>query len=71
MTKILDPTVYRAIVICNALTLYAKTGIKANTAYTPTAMMRAATEITGKKFKARAYMEAAAALREWTKEQCK
>ena len=53
---------YRAIVIANALRLYAKTGMKVNTAYTPKAMMAVATKVTGKKFKARAYVEAAEAL---------
>lgn len=57
--------VYRAITIASALTFYAKTGMKVNCAYTPSAMMRAAAGITGRTFKARAYDEAAQALRDW------
>ena len=56
---------FRAYVIASALDLYAKTGIKANRAYTPTAMLRVAKEITGKTFKRGQYAEAAAAIREW------
>jgi hypothetical protein len=56
---------YRAIVMAQALSLYAKTGMKANRAYTPSAMIAAAREITGKHFRARAYEEAAQALRDW------
>jgi len=59
--------VYRATVIASGLKLYAKTGIKPNRAYTPTAMMAAAREITGRKFKARDYMGASEALTEWAK----
>lgn len=56
---------YRAIAIKGALRMYAKTGLKANRAYTPTAMLAAATEITGKTFKRGQYEEAAAAIQEW------
>lgn len=55
----------RALIIASALNLYAKTGIKANRLYTPTNMMKAAREITGKQFKNRDYVGAAAALREY------
>lgn len=61
--------VYRAAVIASGLRLYAKTGIRPSRAYTPTAMMRAAKEITGKTFKARDYMGAADALSAWVEEQ--
>jgi hypothetical protein len=54
--------VFRAMAIASALKLYAKTGIRANRAYTPKAMMSAASKITGKPFKPRAYLEAADAL---------
>jgi hypothetical protein len=57
--------IFRATVIEHALRLYAKTGIRANRAYTPSAMMRAATDITGRKFKARDYLGAADAIRAW------
>ena len=61
-----EVSIFRAIVIKQALRLYAKTGMKANRAYTPSAMMAAAREITGRQdLKARAYMEAADALEAW------
>ena len=61
-----EVSVYRAIVIKQALRLYAATGMKANRAYTPAAMMAAAREITGRQdLKARAYGEAAEALEAW------
>ena len=59
---------YRAIVIKSGLKLYAKTGMKPNRAYTPSNMMAVASEITGKKFKARDYAGAIAALETWIKE---
>lgn len=61
--------VFRAAAICSALYLYAEHGIKANRAYTPKAMMAAAAQITGKKFKARDYKGAHAALKAWVIEQ--
>jgi len=60
--------VYRATVFASALRLYAKTGIKVNRAYTPTAMMKVATEITGVKFKARDYEGAAEVLTTWARD---
>lgn len=56
---------YQALAIKSALKLYAKTGIKANRAYTPSAMMRMATRITDKAFKPRDYQGAIDALQEW------
>jgi len=56
---------FRASVISSALRLYAKTGIKANRAYTPTNMLRAATEITGKPYKRGQYELAASDLTTW------
>ena len=58
-------SVFRALTVASALKLYARTGMKANRAYTPAKMMRVAREITGKNFKARDYLLAAEALREW------
>lgn len=55
----------RALTIAAALKLYAKTGMKPNRAYTPTNMLRAAEQITGKKFKRGQYLQAADALREY------
>lgn len=62
---ILDSEAYAAIAIAQGLRFYVKTGMKPGHAYTPKAMMKAATRITGKKFKARAYIEAADALKAW------
>lgn len=59
---------FQASVIKSGLSLYAKTGMRPNRAYTPSAMMKMATHITGKKFKARDYMGAVDALDIWIKE---
>lgn len=61
--------VFRATVIAGALELYAKTGMRANRAYTPKAMMQAAQEMTGETFKARDYAHAAVTLRQWATNQ--
>lgn len=62
--------VYAATVIASALRLYARTGIKVNRAYTPSAMLAKATEITGQTFRGRdKYMNAADALRQWARAQ--
>ena len=58
-----NPRVYQAVAIASGLDFYAKTGMKVNRAYTPKNMMTMATKITGQTFKARAYTEAATALR--------
>lgn len=60
---------YVALTMATALKPYARTGIKANRAYTPKNMMAMATKITGKTFKARDYMGAHDALREWAASQ--
>ncbi len=49
---------YRAVVIAHALLLYANTGIKVNRSYTPTAMLRAASDITGNTYKRGEYVRA-------------
>jgi hypothetical protein len=54
----LPPRTYQAVVVAKALKLYAKTGMKANRAYTPTNMLRTAGNITGKKYKRGQYMVA-------------
>jgi len=58
----MTPDIYQMLAIKHALYLYAKTGMKANRSYTPTSMMKMATKITGRTFKARDYMGAADAL---------
>jgi hypothetical protein len=61
--------VFRAKTIASALKLYAKTGIKMNRAYTPTAMLAAASDITGTKFKRGQFTQAADALSAWADSQ--
>lgn len=54
--------VFTMRVLASALKLYAETGMKANRAYTPKAMMDAAARWTGQKFKSRDYVGAAKAV---------
>ena len=61
--------VYAATVIAGGLRMYARCGMIPNRGYTPTAMMRRAAQITGRKFKARDYLGAADALKEWATAQ--
>lgn len=61
--------IYRAVIIKHSLLFYAKTKMKVNSAYTPTNMLNAAHQITGKKFKRGQYVEAATAIDEWLKTQ--
>jgi hypothetical protein len=61
--------IYRATAIASALRLYAKTKIQMNRAYTPTSMLKAASEITGQTFKRGQYLEAAAALKAYADER--
>lgn len=56
---------FQAAAIASALRLYAKTGMQANRAYTPTAMLKAASAITGKAYKRGKYEQAAADLTTW------
>lgn len=69
MTGFIHPRLYQAVVIASGLRLYAKTGMKPNRAYTPSAMMRVAENILGRKFRAREYLVAADALSAWAKAQ--
>lgn len=64
-----DPQMVRALTIRKALQLYAKTGMQVNRAYTPTAMLRVAGEITGKKYKRGQYTQAADDIWEWVNMQ--
>ena len=61
--------IFKAIVIRNAIEFYKRNGLKINSAYTPGAMLKAAEEITGKKFKRGQYDQAIDALDDWLKEQ--
>ena len=60
-----DVNIFRLTAIASALSFYAKTGMKVNRAYTPRAMLAAATDATGRTFKgATKYTDAADALLE-------
>ena len=56
---------YSAAVLKSAIKLFAKTGIKVNRAYTPGAMLAAAGQITGKKYKRAQYKPAIDDLQVW------
>lgn len=57
-----DVNIFRAVAIASALRFYAETGMRVNRAYTPKAMIAAASQMTGRTFKARDYIGAADAL---------
>lgn len=59
--------VYQALVVAKGLKFYARTGKPVNRDYTPKNMMALASKITGRPFKAEAYMEAHDALMEWVR----
>lgn len=52
---------YTCVVLAHALRFYAKTGMKVNSAYTPTNMIRKANELTGCVFRRGQYQMAAEA----------
>jgi hypothetical protein len=54
-----DVDIFRLAALASGLRLYAKTGINPNRAYTPTAMLKAASEATGKSYKRGQYVQAA------------
>ena len=58
-------SVVRAYYLASALSLYAKCGIRPTRGVGPRDMMKMASELTGKKFAARDYSGAAAAVKEW------
>lgn len=51
--------VYQAIVLRQALRMYATTGMKPNRAWTPTAMLRLASSLTGRTYRRGQYLVAA------------
>lgn len=57
--------VFRAYTLASSLSLYAKCGIRPTRHVGPRDMMKMASEITGRKFKAKDYAGAAAAVKEW------
>lgn len=60
---------YRAAVVKSGISFYLKTGMKVNNAYTPTNMLAAASQITGKAFKRGQLQQAHDALQAWIDEQ--
>jgi hypothetical protein len=56
---------YKAIVLRSGLQLYARTGMKPNRAWTPTAMLDMAASYTGKKYRRGQHMDAANDLAVW------
>lgn len=58
-------TTYRAITLKHGLAFYAKTGIKPNRGWTPSAMLRTAGQITGKTYKRGQYQQAVDDLTAW------
>jgi hypothetical protein len=56
---------YQATAIASGLRLYAKTGMKPNRAWTPSAMLKAASGFTGKSYKRGQYVQAADDLKTW------
>ena len=56
--------VYTALVVASGLRLYAKTKMRPNRAYTPTAMLAKANELTGHVYRRGQYEAAAQALTE-------
>jgi hypothetical protein len=57
--------VYQAAAIKSGLKLYANTGMKPNRAWTPSAMLKTASTITGKAYKRGQYAAAIADLDSW------
>lgn len=60
-----DPEIFRAIAIKQGLSLYARTGLKPNRAWTPTNMLRTAGHITGHVYKRGQYELAISDLQYW------
>jgi hypothetical protein len=56
---------FAATALRGAIQLYLKTGMRANRAYTPTAMRAAASRVTGKPYKRTELAQAAADLTTW------
>lgn len=56
---------FRATAIASGLRLYAKTGMKPNRAWTPSAMLKAAGGLTGKTYKRGQYQQAADDVKAW------
>jgi hypothetical protein len=59
---------YQATALASALRLYAKTKMQVNRMYTPSAMLKAATAVTGKAYKRGQHQQAADDLKLWADE---
>ena len=59
---------FRAAVIVSGLRLYGRHKIRPSRCWTPTAMLTAATGITGKPYKRGAYLQAADDVERWARE---
>lgn len=57
--------IYRAVALRSGIAMYARTGMKPNRMWTPTAMLKAAGEITGKSYKRGQYQQAFDDLEAW------
>jgi len=71
MTTFVGPaaiSTFQAITLKSGIKLYAKTGMKPNKAWTPTAMLRTAGNITGKTYKRGQYDLAVKDLEAWIEE---
>lgn len=56
---------FRATVLASGLELYTKHGIRPSRMWTPTTMLKAASEITGKRYRRGEYQKAADDVRLW------
>jgi hypothetical protein len=56
---------FRAIALRSGIAMYSRTGMKPNSAWTPTAMLRTAGQITGKTYKRGQYQQAFDDLEAW------
>ena len=65
----MTPQHFSALAIASAIDLYVRTGLRANTSYSPTNMLRAAKQITGKEFKRNQLADAAIALRAYVEKE--
>jgi len=63
-----DPQVYRAVVIKHGLIMWVRHKMKPNRGYTPSAMMRAASQITARTFRPSDYTGAIEALNHYLTE---
>lgn len=63
--------VFACLAVAQGLRFYAKTGMKINSAYSPSTMLKFVERTTGRKFKRGQYVEAAECLKEYADEAAK